>query len=237
VAALVLLPGMDGSGDLFAGFIAALGDRITPLVLSYPADQILSYEGLADFARKQLPDDQPYVLLGESFSGPVAIALAAERPPGLRGLILCCTFARNPVPLFRHCASLISFLPVSSRLSGLALPFLLGHHATPALRQALRSALDRLQPAVLRARMRAVLAVDYTAQLCKVAVPVLYLQAAQDRVVPRASACLIASLLPSVSVVAIPGPHLLLQAAPVQAASAVRQFLEPERRRVKKGPI
>jgi pimeloyl-[acyl-carrier protein] methyl ester esterase len=32
---LVLLPGMDGSGAMFAGFIAALGDGITPLVLSH----------------------------------------------------------------------------------------------------------------------------------------------------------------------------------------------------------
>ena len=66
MAALVLLPGMDGGGALFAGFIAALGDGITPLVVSYPADQVLSYEGLADFARKQLRGGQPYVLLGES---------------------------------------------------------------------------------------------------------------------------------------------------------------------------
>jgi pimeloyl-[acyl-carrier protein] methyl ester esterase len=225
VVALVLLPGMDGSGDLFAGFAAALGDGITPLVLSYPTDQILSYEGLADFARQQLPAGQPYALLGESFSGPVAIALAAERPPGLTGLILCCTFARNPAPLFRRCASLISFLPVSSRLSGLAVPFLLGRHATPALRQALRAALDRLQPAVLRARLRAVLALDCAAQLSNVAVPVLYLQAAQDRVVSRASGHYIVSLLPSVKVAVLPGPHLLLQTQPAQAASAVRRFL------------
>jgi pimeloyl-[acyl-carrier protein] methyl ester esterase len=225
VVALVLLPGMDGSGALFAAFIAALGDGITPLVLSYPTDQVLSYEGLADFARKQLPGGQPYALLGESFSGPVAIALAAERPPGLTGLILCCTFARNPVPLFRHFSGLIPFLPVSSRLSGVAVPFLLGRHATPALRQGLRDALDRVQPAVLRARMGAVLALDCATQLRNVTVPVLYLQAAQDRVVSRASGRYIVSLLPTVKVVALPGPHLLLQAKPVQAASAVRQFL------------
>jgi pimeloyl-[acyl-carrier protein] methyl ester esterase len=139
----------------------------------------LSYEGLADFARARLPTGDQYVLLGESFSGPVAIALAAERPPGLVGLILSCTFTRNPVPLFQHCAPLIPFLPVSSRMSGLAVPFLLGRHATPALRTTLRAALDRLQPAVLRARMRAVLAVDCAAQLRSIAVPVLYLQAAR----------------------------------------------------------
>lgn len=222
---LVLLPGMDGSGAMFAGFIAALGDGITPLVLSYPTDQILSYDGLADFARARLPAGQPWVLLGESFSGPVAIALAAERPPGLLGLVLSCTFVRNPVPLFQYCAPLIAFLPVSSRLSGLAAPFLLGRHAAPALRKTLRAALDRLQPAVLRARMRAVLGVDCSVQLRSIAVPVLYLQAAQDRVVSSASGRLIAALLPSVTVAVVRGPHLLLQAAPEQTAMLVRQFV------------
>jgi pimeloyl-[acyl-carrier protein] methyl ester esterase len=226
VAALVLLPGMDGSGHLFAGFIAALGDGITPLVLSYPTDQALDYQGLADFARAQLPAGQPYVLLAESFSGPVAIALAAERPPGLVGLVLSCTFARNPVPMLRHCAGLIPFLPVSSRLVGLAVPFLLGRHATPALRKALRAALDRLQPAVLRARMRAVLAVDYYARMGAVALPVLYLQAAQDRVVACAAGRHIVSLLSSTKLISIPGPHLLLQAAPVQSAALVRAFID-----------
>jgi pimeloyl-[acyl-carrier protein] methyl ester esterase len=226
VVALILLPGMDGSGALFAGFIAALGEAIAPLVLSYPVDQELSYLRLVDFARSRLPTDQPYLLLGESFSGPVAIALAAERPPGLIGLVLSCTFARNPLPLLRHCAGLIPFLPLSSRFTGLAIPLLLGSHATPQLRQALRCALDRLEPAVLRARMREVLAVDHGAHMRSVAVPVLYLQAAQDRVVSRAAARHIVSLLPSVNVVGLRGPHLLLQAAPVETAALVRAFVD-----------
>ena len=91
---------MDGTGELFADFIAALHDAVVPLVVSYPKGQVLDYEALTEFARASIPFDRPFVLLGESFSGPVAIALAAFRPPGLRGLILCCSFARNPVPAF-----------------------------------------------------------------------------------------------------------------------------------------
>jgi pimeloyl-ACP methyl ester carboxylesterase len=223
---LVLLPGMDGSGELFAAFAAALGDGITPLVLSYPPDQPLDYQGLADFARDRLPVGQPYMLLGESFSGPVAIALAASRAAGLVGLVLSCTFARNPVPLLRHFSGLIPFLPISSKFTGLPMPLLLGGQATPALRRTLRAVLDQVRPAVLRARMRAVLAVDYSAQLRGVTVPVLYLQARQDRVVSCASERHITSLLPSVKVVVLDGPHLLLQAAPVEAASVVREFVE-----------
>ncbi len=221
---LVLLPGMDGSGALFAGLVAALGAAVSPLVVSYPPNQVLDYAGMTDFARAHLPAGQPFLLLGESFSGPVAIALAAERPAGLRGLILSCSFARNPAPLLRRAGALLPFLPVSSKFTALGAPLLLGAHATPALHKLLRSALEQLEPAVLRARMRAVLGVDYSDLLGEIGVPVLYLQAAQDRVVSGASARHIKALLPAFTVVTVRGPHLLLQGAPAECARHIREF-------------
>ncbi len=35
-----------------------------------------------ELVRAALPAGEPYILLGESFSGPIALALAAERPHG-----------------------------------------------------------------------------------------------------------------------------------------------------------
>ncbi len=49
---LVLLPGMDGSGALFADFIAALGDAVAPVVVSYPPDLPLDYAALAAFSQR-----------------------------------------------------------------------------------------------------------------------------------------------------------------------------------------
>jgi pimeloyl-[acyl-carrier protein] methyl ester esterase len=227
--ALVLLPGMDGSGALFADFVAALGEDILPQVLSYPVDQALSYQALVDVALAQLPVGQPFMLLGESFSGPVAIAIAAARPAGMVGLILSCSFARNPVPLLRFAKVLLPLLPVSAKFTALAMPLLLGKYATSALQRTLRDQLDRLSPAVLRARMRAVLTVDYTAQLHTIAMPVLYLQALGDRVVTAGAARHIQAHLPSVRLAALRGPHLLLQAAPSEAAALVNGFVREVR--------
>jgi hypothetical protein len=42
-------------------------------------------------------DSEPFVLLAESFSTPVAIRVAAENPTNLKGLILCAGFATSPV--------------------------------------------------------------------------------------------------------------------------------------------
>ena len=93
---LILLPGMDGTGELFGPFLNALRNRFNAQVIRYPTDLALGYQELSTFVRNALPVDEPYVFLAESFSGPIAIAIAAEAPPSSRGSILCCTFARNP---------------------------------------------------------------------------------------------------------------------------------------------
>lgn len=222
---LVLLPGMDGSGALFADFIRALGDSVVPQVVSYPVDQALDYAGLTEFARARLPVDRSFVLVGESFSGPVAIALAASSPPGLAGLILSCTFARNPAPVFSRFKPLVGLLPIPAFATSLIAPFLLGASATDAMRRSLRAAVAQVPAAVMRQRISSVLEVDKSDLMRTVKMPILYLQAAQDRVVRPSAARLLAALAPQLQLVQIPGPHLLLQAAPAQAAHAVQQFL------------
>ncbi|WP_228488314.1 hypothetical protein [Caenimonas koreensis] len=47
---LVLLPGMDGTGDLFAPFIAAWKGPVH--VVRYPTDTALNYQELTAFARR-----------------------------------------------------------------------------------------------------------------------------------------------------------------------------------------
>src|SRR6516162_3575503 len=95
---LVLLPGLDGTGLLFRGFLKTLDPAILTAVVSYPPDRDMDHAGLEAVVRASLPTQEPFVLLAESFSGPIAIAIAASRPAGLRGLILSCSFARNPCP-------------------------------------------------------------------------------------------------------------------------------------------
>ncbi|MGH3626194.1 MAG: hypothetical protein ACRDRL_01935, partial [Sciscionella sp.] len=70
---------MDGTGDLFAPLIDALGDNIPCSVVRYP-DESLDYAGHEAIARAALPANGPYVILGESFSGPIAVSIAASEP-------------------------------------------------------------------------------------------------------------------------------------------------------------
>ena len=222
---LVLLPGMDGTGQLFDSFVAAVGPEFGVKVIAYPTGEPLGYTELAELARAALPVDGSYVILGESFSGPVAIALAATGLPRLKGLVLCCSFVRNPRPMFSGMGAFASWLPVGSVPGAILSPLLLGHFSTKALRAGLARALAVVSPSVLRARLKAVLTVDMSAQLAAVKVPVLYLRASHDRLVPSAASATVAELNTHTRVVEVQGPHLLLQAAPAEAAEAVRALL------------
>jgi len=228
---LVLLPGMDGTGALFEPLIVELGDAVKVVRVQYPPDQPLGYNALSAIASQALPAGERFVLLGESFSGPIAITLAAQAPDGLAGLILCCSFARNPRPGLRALARIAGLLPPRLLPDALLRYCLLGRFSTPALVAMLRNALRDVSAAVLAGRMQAVMEVDVTAALRAVRVPILDLRATHDALVPSASAALVAATAAQVRVQVIDGPHCLLQASPRAAASAVRELLMATARR------
>lgn len=221
---LVLLPGMDGTGTLFEPLIAALDGSFRICRVAYPCNQALGYPELSDIARRALPSTGEFILLGESFSGPIAIALAAAQPAGLRGLILCSTFARNPHPLFASLRWLVNALPVKLIPNAILAFFLMGRFANPTLRTALDQALAGVSTAAFRARLKAVLSVDVSAELGRLQLPLLYLQANHDLVVPARAARHIAAAYPATRILTLDGPHFLLQLAPQAAATAILAY-------------
>jgi pimeloyl-ACP methyl ester carboxylesterase len=221
--ALVLLPGMDGTGDLFAPILPLLSEAVGTQVLSYPRDQRLGHAQLAERVLEQLPRDRPFALLGESFSGPVAAAVAARSAPF--ALVLACSFVTNPHRSLRVLRPLLPLLPPPSAFIGPLGFALMGRHATPALRMALAAALRQVSPAVMRFRAAATQQADARASLAAVHCPVLYLQARQDRVVPPRCLAEVLRARPDTEVAVIDGPHFLLQAQPMAAARAILPFL------------
>lgn len=216
---------MDGTGRLFTAFAAALGGEFKVKVVTYPTVEPLGYVELESVARRALPTEGPYVLLGESFSGPIAVALAASGSSQLKGLILCCSFARNPRPAFANLGALVRVLPVTHAPVALLSHLLLGQFSTKALRQSLSQALAEVTPSALKVRLRAVLAVNVSAKLSTIKVPILYLRASRDRLVPSAASALVSQLNPCTKVVELEAPHFLLQAAPAEAAQAIGAFV------------
>jgi pimeloyl-ACP methyl ester carboxylesterase len=218
---------MDGTGELFAPLRKALPPSLQVEVIRYPGHEALGYEELQKIVESRIASE-PFVLLGESFSGPLAISLAATQPAGLRGLILACTFARNPRPALSFLSPLTDNW-VSRNISPHALtrvvsPFLLGGFAPSSSRAMLEQALRQLSPQAMSKRMQEILKVDVSDKLKLLRVPVMYLQAKQDHVVPGTAAQLLKQNLPSLETARIDGPHCLLQASPVPAALAIEGF-------------
>ena len=214
---LVLLPGLDGTGLLFASLIAALPAGVRPAVVRYPVDRVMGYDELASDVAGRLPQGERFVLVGESFGGPLAVLVAARRPAGLIGIVLCATFITCPRPW------------VGPLLRPFTQPW--PFRLYPAYKRAKSGSwaaaaeVSRLvRPDVIASRVRMVFSVDVREQLAACPVPILYLRAAHDRLVPAANLRRIQQIRPDVLAVTLPSSHQLLQRRPAESAAAIVRF-------------
>lgn len=223
---LVLLPGFDGTGRLFSPVHKELSDSVNTIVMSYPSNKMMTYSDLYHYLKDGLPDS-PYVLLGESFGGPLAMMLYKYADENLKGIILCVSFVKNPQVL----------------LSRLIRPFLKPKHLqkeTPAwhirtmlvngvsdakLIRNIQAATRELTREVYFYRLREIANVDVTNILQKCELPILYLRAKNDRMVYESSMKLVEKLGKNVTVEKFDAPHMLLQTQPKKAAESIKKFL------------
>jgi pimeloyl-ACP methyl ester carboxylesterase len=222
---LVLLPGLDGTGKLFADFLEALDLGSNAHAVPYPADVPLGYDELEPLVRAALPTRGRFVLLADSFSGPLAIRIAADPPPTLAGLILCATFASNPYPHLGWARQLAAFLPLKSMPRWLRAPLIWGSASPSKAPRQSERAMAAVDAAVIRRRIAALLSVDETAALAKISMPTLVLCATRDRVVSEAATIRIMRGIRQAQRVDVDGPHLLLKTRPQECAAAVLSFI------------
>jgi len=228
---LYILPGLDGTTHMLDSFVAAaraasFGNNSGDVhAIGYPPDRPLGYAELETFVRAALPRQVPFALLGESFSGPIAISIAADPPPNLVGLVLSTTFARAPVPLLAPFAPLTRFAPTRAVPMALLSAVLLGRWSTPGLRRALRAALDEVAPAVQRARAAAAMRIDVSARLHRIAVPTLTLKANHDRLLRGGAGRQLLAGIANARQIALDGPHLLLQTRTGRCVEEIADFM------------
>jgi pimeloyl-ACP methyl ester carboxylesterase len=225
---LVLLPGMHGTGELFAEFMSMIPEQERIEAPHYPTNASPSYSQLLKMVESIVPPSEDFVLLAESFSTPLAIQYASTNPPNLRGLILCAGFATSPLRGWRRSfAQLIAPVAFRLPLPKIAIArFLIGANAPESLHAAVRAAIRSVKPAVLSARLHQILAVDVRLALSKVSMPILYVRAIQDRLVRDSCLEEIQRINPQIEVAQIRGPHFILQREPRQSADVVVKFLK-----------
>lgn len=223
---LVLLPGFDGTGKLFASLVDALGDAADTHIVRYP-DLTDTADYVACVA-EQLPDAQPLILVAESFSGPVALQLLAQLPDRITGAVLSTTFARPPLGLVLSLANklrLASFVRPSMNEQILRM-FCLNGVADLGLIRRIVDVVRPIDQDTVASRLRALVTMDASAVLEQIQQPVLVLSAQSDRVVRKRFSSSLLSRLAHVRHVTLPGPHLLLQAAPERSAREIVAFTE-----------
>jgi pimeloyl-[acyl-carrier protein] methyl ester esterase len=224
---LILLPGMDGTGELFGDFVRDLPHGFETIAVRYPGDRRLACSRLLQVVQAACSATERYVLVAESYSAPLAILFAASNPPNLAGLVLCAGFASSPVQGWRRLVCEL-LAPIAFRvpIPGFATRWwLVGPGAPRSLVANVRAAIASVHPEVMAARTREALACDVRGELAQVAAPILYIRANQDRVVSAACSDEVRRISPMVEFAEIDGPHLLLQREPRRAADAVASFV------------
>jgi pimeloyl-ACP methyl ester carboxylesterase len=218
---LVLLPGMDGTGELFRWFRAAIEPFAEPRVVGYPSDPALTLDELVDHVAQQVPGG-PYAIVAESFSGPIAIQLASTTLSDLRGVILSTSFAASPWP--EWLGNLPLGLLTRARPRAGFSEALLGD-APDEVKRVTEEVVRGIPPAVIAARMRLVLRTDVRDVLRSCPITFACLAGRQDWLVGERGLESVLDARPDIEVSHLDGPHLLLQAKPREAAAAVSEYL------------
>ncbi len=218
---IVILPGLDGTGTLLAEVEELLAAVHDAAVLQYPSN-LYRYEDLQTWVENHLPK-KDFIIVAESFSGPIAAMVASKLPGNLRGVVFVATFAKTPRKIPPFLIRLVEIVPIKSRLvSALAQPFLMGRWSTRAFATKFRKALNLVPATTLAGRLREVVKVDVVGEIDHLNVPFIYLLAKNDRLIPS-KVSLDFERTPN-DVFQIEGPHFLLQANPSESAKLILKF-------------
>ncbi len=220
---LVLLPGMDGTGLMFDPFVRCKPAGLRVSVVRYPVDRECSIEKLADIAVQAIQADGPAIIVAESFSGLVACELLKRRLACVQGAVLVAAFLAPPRPLLMRAMSALPIGVGRGGRVGLSLigRACLGRRCDKQTLALLEAALADVDSRILACRLRMIL--HPPAAPAAIDVPICYLQASRDRLVPARCVAAFSALSADLEVISIDGPHMLLQSSPAECWRAMRR--------------
>lgn len=184
-ARLAFLPGLDGTGISFELLSGFLPGNIATTVVRYPLDRLLSFEDTVACARDQIHEGQD-IIVAESFSGPVAIALLGSGRIKSKGLLLCATFARAPRQFGLKIAKCLPLeLGFRFPFERLLLWYILRSEKDRKPLESMWRQIAAVVPAgTLAHRIRLLCLVDVRLWLPNITIPCWYIQATKDKLVP-----------------------------------------------------
>jgi len=222
----VFLPGLDGTGLLLEPVVASLPSEIRSTLVRYPSDLKGCYQDYAGAAGMDLDTEAPAVVIAESFSGPVAVRLAAANP-GVKAIVLSGSFISHPrAKSLRNLLPLLAIGLRLNRTSHLFIRLLLaGMDAPKELIQIVAEAARRVPVKVLVHRLGLALSCDESQAFAKLTIPVLALIGDSDRLVPASYSAALMEIQPRLILRSFPTSHLILERKTEEAIACISHFL------------
>ena len=219
--ALVLVPGMDGTGRLFYRQVPLLAERYrvaTYRLREDAPDMATLVDDLAHVARCAATTDGQVVVVGESFGGAVALSFALANPQLVRGLVVLNSFPRF-LPQARLALAIYGLrvmpwkaMPLVRRLTAFRLHSRYTHHAE--IRRFMELTRETSRESYI-ARLRILQSYDVRDRLEELAMPVLFLASERDHLVPAVrEARALARRVPRATVRVLPGHGHICLIAP-----------------------
>jgi pimeloyl-[acyl-carrier protein] methyl ester esterase len=219
----VLLPGMDGTGNLFYPLLNELPLSIKTQVITYSKNCSQSYSELLEEIKQQLPNS-PFVLLAESFSGLLAHAISLERSIPVEKIILVATFLSSPKPIL---SIFHRYLPLGILFS-FPIPnfifqaFCFNQKADKKLLDTLRKTVKQVDNQVLAHRLRLIAECISPNQLSEI--PALIIMPTRDRLVSKSALVVVETKFRESTLRQIQGPHFIAQICPKQVSKLILDF-------------
>lgn len=227
---LVLLPGFDGTGELFDDLVDELNEYFEVIIVHYSEE--VTIEDYIACINAKIKHRDKIILLAESFSGPIALHFIANHSEKIQYCIFSTSFSKTP---FLSLCKAADFLPhiffKNTTLQKIAIKhYCYGKYLTDLLEERTLKAINGISTNTIKKRLK-LLCTQQSHKLIKdknhnFFMPCLYLQASEDKIVGKPFSGDLCNALPNISKIIINGPHLLLQAKPKECARAILDFVK-----------
>jgi pimeloyl-ACP methyl ester carboxylesterase len=221
---IILLPGLDGTGQLFQWLLPHL-DGFDVQVESLPQEGPQDYPHLTAVLAERLPKDEPFVLLAESFSSPIAVQLAQQNS-NIQAVIFVAGFLSKPRRLSLRLAK--RYLGKKQLLrpwvKWLSARWIFKKQASHDVLAAFYDCLHQLDNKILRARLASISRLK--PHPIKLQQPCLYLRPHMDVLVTHNTLAEFVQTCPKLQVMGFDAPHFILQTQSQIAAQRIREFIQ-----------
>jgi len=222
---IVLLPGLDGTGELFREFINKLTSNYKVTIISYPTTLKGRYSDYVAYIKEYLPKDD-FIVIAESFSGNIAHLLVQEEMGNLKAVIFVATFLQNPRVFLLNKYTLKLLKPL------LNLPpnntiikfFLVGSKADTKLLKKVTETVKELPQTTILHRLALISNLKYKS--VNIDTKVVVLIAKDDKLIPQKCVKDFKKSYTNIKIFKIDGSHLLLQTNIPKTLNIIESFIK-----------